>query len=200
MIHELKTLPEFFQAVVDRKKKFELRRDDRNFAVGDKLILKEFDRTNFTGREVHASVAYKLVDCPQYGLRRGYCILGFASAISFKACGVPVAPADKTTSIPHYAMGGELLGMVEVPLNPDAEQRLQGFRVADEPAAAEPLYRVMRTSNHGDEMVDEIWSSLPMSKDAALARAIELNNGARDDTRYWYTARPETHKLYVFEP
>lgn len=42
MAGHLKTLPEYFQAVIDGKKPFELRYNDRNFKTGDLYILEEF--------------------------------------------------------------------------------------------------------------------------------------------------------------
>ena len=40
--HHLKTWPAEFSAVISGQKKFELRRNDRDFQVGDVLVLKEF--------------------------------------------------------------------------------------------------------------------------------------------------------------
>lgn len=45
MIHHLKTLPDYFQAVVDERKPFEIRENDRNFKIGDLVILEEFIKT-----------------------------------------------------------------------------------------------------------------------------------------------------------
>ena len=45
MIHHLKTLPNFFQAVIDERKPFEIRENDRNFKIGDRVILEEFVKT-----------------------------------------------------------------------------------------------------------------------------------------------------------
>ena len=42
-----------FQAIIDGKKKFELRLADQEYREGDILILKEIDKMrNFTGREI----------------------------------------------------------------------------------------------------------------------------------------------------
>lgn len=42
MTHHLKTMPEYFQAVIDGRKPFELRENDRDFKVGEKVILEEY--------------------------------------------------------------------------------------------------------------------------------------------------------------
>ena len=42
MIHELKILPEYYNAVKSGKKKFELRKGDRGFAEGDSLRLNKW--------------------------------------------------------------------------------------------------------------------------------------------------------------
>lgn len=58
--HELKILPEFFEPLAKRIKTFEIRKNDRDFSVGDVLILKEFDpySNNYTGRSVERKVTY----------------------------------------------------------------------------------------------------------------------------------------------
>lgn len=44
MIHDLKTAPEHFAAILSGLKTAELRKDDRNFAVGDTLLLREWNK------------------------------------------------------------------------------------------------------------------------------------------------------------
>ena len=64
--HELKTWPEFFNATRNGEKKFELRRNDRDFKVGDQLFLKEWNPEvtqscnvqGYTGRELLVRVDY----------------------------------------------------------------------------------------------------------------------------------------------
>lgn len=60
MIHELKIDPEYFSAVRSGKKRFELRRNDRNFQVGDYLALNEYDRVQkaYTGRTELVQISY----------------------------------------------------------------------------------------------------------------------------------------------
>lgn len=78
MIHELKILPEYFNEVQSHNKQFELRKDDRDYRVGDWILLKEFENGSYTGRECGCfGITYILRNCPEYGLADGYCILGW---------------------------------------------------------------------------------------------------------------------------
>lgn len=59
--HRLKCWPEFFAAIISGDKRHDLRRrDDRDFRVGDILVLEEFDAKirQYTGRIAKARVTY----------------------------------------------------------------------------------------------------------------------------------------------
>lgn len=73
-IIELKILPNYYEAVKKGEKTFELRLNDRNYEVGDILILKEYDGSQFSGRSVTVIITYILQDCG-FGLADGYAIL-----------------------------------------------------------------------------------------------------------------------------
>lgn len=76
MTHELKILPKWFDDVASKKKKFEIRRYDRMYDVGDKLILKEWDRRHYTGRQVEREIEYIYFGDGTYWLPEDFCILG----------------------------------------------------------------------------------------------------------------------------
>lgn len=74
MTHELKILPQFFEAVLSGAKTFEVRKDDRPYKVGDTLVLKETAAHGFSGREKAAKVTYILRD--NNYVKEGFCIMG----------------------------------------------------------------------------------------------------------------------------
>lgn len=87
-VHYLKIKPEYYKDVECGLKTFELRKNDRNFQVGDILMLiKLDDKGNETDQVTRVKVTYILKDCPQYGLKDGYAILGIGveNRINFKA-------------------------------------------------------------------------------------------------------------------
>jgi ASC-1-like (ASCH) protein len=59
-VHELKSWPEFFEAVQSGTKKYEVRTDDRGYARGDRLLLHEWDPKDkeFTGRFCEVGVVH----------------------------------------------------------------------------------------------------------------------------------------------
>lgn len=74
--HELKTTQPYFEEVFKGNKRFELRKNDRGFNIGDTMILREWNEENkkYTGRKIRLEIRYILEDYP--GLEKGYCILG----------------------------------------------------------------------------------------------------------------------------
>lgn len=60
MIHQLKIMPEYFEAVISGKKTFELRVNDRDYKAGDYLALNEYDQENkaYTRRSCLVYVDY----------------------------------------------------------------------------------------------------------------------------------------------
>lgn len=82
--HELKTDPEVFQAVLDGLKTYEIRKNDRGFAVGDALLLRETTHSGaaiaagaplgYTDRQYATWVTHILTG-PVYGLEAGWVIL-----------------------------------------------------------------------------------------------------------------------------
>lgn len=76
MTHALKTHPEYFKAIVDGFKTFDIRINDRPFKPGDSILLQEYkpDDKTYTGREWSGNISYILYD-DFPGLKKGYCIL-----------------------------------------------------------------------------------------------------------------------------
>lgn len=90
-VHELKTWPEPFGAMLDGSKRFELRKDDRGFAVGDVLLLREwdpaiyvvrgqpyYDACAYTGRKLRVRVTY-ILHGGRFGLPNGMCVMGVST-------------------------------------------------------------------------------------------------------------------------
>ncbi|MFT8319314.1 MAG: ASCH/PUA domain-containing protein [Bacillus sp. (in: firmicutes)] len=73
-VHKLKLWPEYFAAVADGTKPFEIRKNDRDFQVDDTLLLQEFlpERQAFTGRFVSKKIIY-ITDFAQ---QDGYVVMG----------------------------------------------------------------------------------------------------------------------------
>lgn len=99
--HALKTWPQYWRAVQDGSKTFELRRDDRSFQVGDVLLLQEWDpdTEGYTGRELRRQVSYVIRDAPEFGLREGFVVLGLSGAAvgcTAATAGAPVSPVQTT--------------------------------------------------------------------------------------------------------
>jgi hypothetical protein len=61
-VHELKIWPQYFQPLIEGVKRFELRKADREYRVGDELLLREFvdGAGEYTGRSAECRITYIL--------------------------------------------------------------------------------------------------------------------------------------------
>jgi len=77
MEHELKCNPEYFSRIAMRQKTFEIRKNDRDYQVGDTLILREYDPK--TGRVLYGvddMLVAKVVYITSYEQKDGYVVMG----------------------------------------------------------------------------------------------------------------------------
>ena len=113
--HELKTDPEPFMDVWQYVKKFEIRKNDRDFQVGDTLILRQTNHSaadmesknlplQYTGRKFVCTVAYILRE--GYGLQEGYVILGFDPT---KQSDTMDALTDRGSAMVKFATGDKVI-------------------------------------------------------------------------------------------
>lgn len=75
-VHSIRLAKTYFNDVASGKKSFELRKNDREYKVGDILEMLEFADGKNTGRIIQAEVVYMLEGYT--GLEEGYCILGIS--------------------------------------------------------------------------------------------------------------------------
>jgi hypothetical protein len=92
--HFLKCWPEFFQSVKIGDKMADLRKDDRNYQIGDTLFLREYDpkRDMFTGHTCFVTITAVLRNFG--GLMPGYCVL--STKLSPDSCRFDVSLTHKT--------------------------------------------------------------------------------------------------------
>lgn len=74
MHHDLKCVPKQFQPVYDKKMKAIVRKNDRNYQIGDTVTLQEGwpainkDKFEYTGREISARIS----NLDDFGCQHGY--------------------------------------------------------------------------------------------------------------------------------
>lgn len=77
-VHHLKIKPKYMKDIAVGKKAFEVRKDDRDYQIGDILYLQEYENGKYTGFILKNEVTYVLgrdEEEKKY-VREGYVILG----------------------------------------------------------------------------------------------------------------------------
>jgi hypothetical protein len=76
--HELKCWPAQFAAIRSGEKRFEIRQNDRDFAIGDLVLLREFSPsdTTYTGQTEERMITFLLSEA-ELGVIHGYVAIGF---------------------------------------------------------------------------------------------------------------------------
>ena len=83
-LHELKIKHEYLIEVDMGRKMFELRKNDRDYQVGDLIRFIDIKQSNsdncdcdiYINEDDLYKITYILKDVPEYGLDKDYCILG----------------------------------------------------------------------------------------------------------------------------
>ena len=103
-IHDIKIAASYYDDVTSGRKRFELRKNDRGYKVGDGLRMLEFEDGKHTGRTIDADIIYMLEDYT--GLEEGYCILGIDAKVFSGEVSETDTQQDET--------GGEIPGQMSI--------------------------------------------------------------------------------------
>lgn len=73
---EKKIYPKNFNEIKEGFRKFDLRKDTDKIEVGDKIIYREYDGSDYTGRKMTRTVSIVMRNA-DWGLKEDYCIIGW---------------------------------------------------------------------------------------------------------------------------
>jgi len=137
--HVLKTWPIFFTAVWQGDKTFEIRKNDRDFQVGDILRLREWEPEDevYTGREVRREVTHIMVTFADV-LAPGYVVLSIAKPKRNQYQDVPLPSGYQPIEV--YTNGRELVVLGDPPEEGDEPIRHN----CDEMGCASTFHVVLR--------------------------------------------------------
>jgi hypothetical protein len=71
-IHKIKILPEYFKAVAEGRKPFEIRNNDRHYQEGDTVVLQEWADGKYTGYQIKRQIGF----VTEFEQKPGYVVFG----------------------------------------------------------------------------------------------------------------------------
>lgn len=201
MTHVLKVWPEYFDALLDGRKTFEWRKADRDYRVGDTLLLREWTFPNYSGREVARTISYIMRPGGFFDFPAGYVVLGFA-ALSHQAA--PPGEADDTLLTDLRAVEDALNGLASDSVDAGeifdvaASVRMIRERVAQSPlpapedAGRREAWRVELALEDG--FVYQVYFTEDPAQIARVREAFEKRRIAGTITTYRAAAAGETRE------
>jgi ASC-1-like (ASCH) protein len=77
MIHKLKCINPYFDSIWNGSKTFEIRKNDRDYKIGDTLILRLWDNERAEGFEiVGREIKVRVIYITDYEQKTGYVVMG----------------------------------------------------------------------------------------------------------------------------
>ena len=70
--HDIKLHYKYWMAAETQAKMFEIRKNDRDYQIGDFITLREWDGSGYTGQELHREITY----ITDYAQQDGYVVIG----------------------------------------------------------------------------------------------------------------------------
>lgn len=75
--HELKCWPQYMARIASGQKQFEIRKNDRDYQVGDRLILREYDpKTGWPDHGVIETIIADVTYITDFAMQDGYVVMG----------------------------------------------------------------------------------------------------------------------------
>lgn len=77
--HQLKTVNPFFTKVALETKTCKVRKFDRDYKIGDRLTLQEYDPNTreYSGREIYITITDLMTHADFEGVQDGWCVISF---------------------------------------------------------------------------------------------------------------------------
>jgi len=105
MIHQLKQASIYFEDVIEGRKTFEVRKNDRNFKVGDYLALNELTPHECNGKGEHFETGRSALFRVTYVLDNpDYCKEGFV-VLGIQPCNVSIASGKSAMILDENSPG-----------------------------------------------------------------------------------------------